>query len=58
VTARDLTDEELASELKRRDLLPHCPCGKWRTYVGIWDRDGYTVRCHGCLKAIGRCTCR
>lgn len=55
--ARDLTDEELAAELKRRDMLPRCPCGKWRTYVGIWDTDGYTVRCHGCLKAIGKCTC-
>jgi len=55
--ARDLTDDELAAELQRRDLLPRCRCGKWQTYVGIWDRDGYTVRCHGCLRAIARCTC-
>lgn len=57
MSARDLTDEELAAELKRRDLLPLCRCGKWKTYVGSYDRDGYTVRCHGCLRAIARCTC-
>lgn len=57
MSARDLSDEELAAELQRRDILPRCRCGKWQTYAGSYDRDGYTVRCHGCLRAIGRCTC-
>jgi hypothetical protein len=52
------TTEELAAELTRRGALPACPCGKWSTYVGVYDADGYTVRCHGCLRAIARCTCR
>lgn len=57
---RDLTDvptEELAKELTRRDALPGCKCGKWQTYIGAYDADGYTIRCHGCLRAIARCTC-
>jgi hypothetical protein len=57
VSAADLSDEDLVRELERRALLPRCPCGKWSTFVGIWDGDGRTVRCHGCLKAIARCTC-
>ena len=55
---RDLTDEELTKELQRRSLLPPCPCGKWQTYMGAYDRDGYTLRCHGCLRATGKCLCR
>jgi hypothetical protein len=55
--ARDLTDTELVDELTRRGALPRCPCGKWQTYIGRWDSDGNTVRCHGCLRAIARCTC-
>lgn len=51
------TDTELVDELKRRGAFPRCPCGKWNTYLGIYDRDGYTLRCHGCLKAIGNCKC-
>lgn len=50
--------EALARELARRDALPRCRCGKWQTYMGIYDRDGYTLRCHGCLRSIERCTCR
>lgn len=49
---------ELVNELTRRQALPRCPCGKWTTYLGAYDRDGYTLRCHGCLRAIARCTCR
>lgn len=29
-----------------------CTCGE-----GAYDADGYTLRCHGCLRAIARCTC-
>ena len=50
--------EELVSELTRRSALPRCRCGKWQTYFGSYDADGYTLRCHGCLRAIARCTCR
>lgn len=57
MNAADLTTEELVAELTRRDALPRCKCGKWKTYIGSYDRDGYTVRCRGCLKAIARCTC-
>ncbi len=52
-----LTDAELVDELKRRCLVPSCPCGKWQTYIGTYDRDGYTVRCSGCLRAIAKCWC-
>lgn len=58
MSARDLSDDELVKELTRRGALPRCPCGKWQTYVGHWDADGKTLRCHGCLRAIARCTCR
>ena len=34
-----------------------CRCRKWQTYLGTYDSDGYTLRCHGCLRAIARCTC-
>lgn len=49
--------EALVSELTRRNALPRCRCGRWQTYLGIYDSDGYTLRCHGCLRAIARCTC-
>jgi len=60
-SARDLSDEELTAELARRGKVAvpaRCPCGKWGTYVGSYDADGYTQRCHGCLRAVGKCTCR
>ncbi|MGW1057606.1 hypothetical protein [Micromonospora rubida] len=53
----DATTEELAAELTRRGALPRCRCQRWRTYLGTYDRDGYTLRCHGCLRATARCTC-
>jgi hypothetical protein len=56
-TARDLSTAELVAELTRRNTFPRCPCGKWKTYVGRWDSDGNTIRCSGCLRAIGKCTC-
>jgi hypothetical protein len=51
------TDDELVQELTRRGALPRCPCGRWKTYVGVWDEDGRTLRCHGCLRAVGKCRC-
>lgn len=51
------SNEELLAELQRRHLLPHCPCGKWQTYAGPYDTDGYTWRCHGCRRALRKCTC-
>jgi hypothetical protein len=56
----DLTNEStdaLVDELTRRGALPACPCGRWQTYMGTYDADGYTLRCHGCVRAVGRCTC-
>ena len=52
-----LSTEALARELERRGALPRCRCRRWQTYMGIYDRDGYTLRCRGCLRAIARCTC-
>lgn len=54
---KDMLTDDLVRELTRRGALPACKCGKWRTYVGSYDADGYTVRCHGCLRAIARCSC-
>lgn len=54
---KSATDQELLAELEKRQVLPACSCGRWQTYLGAWDADGYTWRCHGCLKAIGKCTC-
>ena len=51
------SNEELAPEMARRQILPPCRCRKWQTYLGAYDSDGYTLRCHGCLRAIARCTC-
>lgn len=48
---------DLAAELTRRKALPGCRCGRWQTYLGVYDRDGYTLRCRGCCRAIVRCTC-
>ena len=50
-----MTDEPLFIS----DLVGlRCPtCRKWQTYVGRWDEDGYTWRCHGCLRAVGKCRC-
>lgn len=47
----------LVAELIRRGAFPRCPCRKWKTYLGAYDQDGYTLRCHGCLRAIGSCRC-
>lgn len=47
------------SALKQKQSGGHCPtCRKWATYTGVWDADGLTLRCHGCLKAVSMCTCR
>lgn len=54
----EISTDELARELTRRGAMPRCPCGKWQTYLGSYDKDGYTIRCHGCLRAIAQCTCR
>ena len=48
---------ELLAELQTRDAMPRCRCRKWSTYVGAYDADGNTLRCHGCLRAVARCTC-
>jgi len=57
VSVEDATTDELVAELQRRGALPRCPCGKWQTFVGVYDSDGYTLRCHGCLRAIAKCRC-
>jgi len=49
--------DELERELQRRRGTERCPCGRWTAYMGAYDADGYTLRCHGCLRAVGRCTC-
>lgn len=48
--------DDLVRELNRRNALP-CPCHRWQTFMGVYDSDGYTLRCHGCLRAIARCRC-
>ena len=57
MSAKDLSTAELVAELTGRGALPRCKCDKWGTYLGAYDRDGYTLRCHGCLRSIERCTC-
>ena len=37
-------------------MCPTCH-GKWQTYLGTYDSDGYTLRCSGCVRAVARCTC-
>lgn len=60
----DFSTEDLLAELAFRGALPKpqgggmCGCRKWATYVGAYDAGGYTTRCHGCLRAVARCTCR
>jgi len=51
------TDDELVQELTRRGSLPRCRCGRWQTYIGVYDADGRTLRCHGCRRAIAKCRC-
>lgn len=53
----NVTNDELIDELKRRHLLPACPCRKWQTYAGAYDAEGYTWRCHGCRRSVRSCTC-
>jgi hypothetical protein len=56
--AENLTDDELNAEVARRGIGIACPsCQKWQTYIGIYDTDGRTLRCHGCLRAVAKCTC-
>lgn len=63
----DYSSGELLDELNRRGDMPRplkanygmCgTCRKWAAYMGAYDADGHTLRCHGCLRAVGRCTCR
>lgn len=59
----DYSSSELLDEIERRGDKPKanygmCACGKWAAYLGAYDADGLTVRCHGCLRAVGRCMCR
>jgi hypothetical protein len=56
VELRKASDADLVAELNRRNALP-CRCGRWQTYMGAYDQDGYTLRCRGCLLVIARCTC-
>lgn len=51
---------QLLNDGKRTDAAPapRCPCGRWNTYLGTYDQDGYTWRCRGCLRAITKCECR
>ena len=49
--------DALVKELSRRGALPRCRCGRWQTYMGRWDSDGFTLCCHGCLLAIEKCRC-
>jgi hypothetical protein len=58
VEVSSASNEELIAELARRGANPRCTCQRWQTYLGAYDRDGYTWRCRGCLKATARCTCR
>lgn len=52
-----VSTEELLAEVARRIEL-RCTCGKWGAYYGIYDGDGFTLRCRGCLRATARCICR
>lgn len=57
VRLENVSTDELQKELLRRGAAIRCPCGKWGAYVGNWDGDGYTLRCHGCLRAVAMCRC-
>ncbi len=52
-----VSSDELLAELARRKSI-RCTCGKWAAYYGSYDADGYTLRCHGCLRDTRKCTCR
>ena len=53
-----VSDEELMAEAGRRGALGVCPtCKRWRAYVGVYDSDGRTLRCGGCVRAVGKCLC-
>ncbi len=61
---RNMTVEELVAIVRDQEKLivrgsrSVCPtCRKWATYTGIYDADGNTLRCYGCLKAVGKCIC-
>ncbi len=54
---KDVSTDDLAKELSERGAMPMCRCHRWQTYLGIYDADGYTLRCHGCLRAVAKCTC-
>ena len=53
----NVATDNLVQELTKRGALPGCRCGRWRTYVGTYDSDGMTLRCHGCLRAVAKCWC-
>lgn len=55
--ASQLSTEQLVQELTRRGDMPRCGCGRWQTYIGAYDQDGRTLRCHGCLRAVAKCRC-
>jgi hypothetical protein len=50
----------IALQLKPSKISPPlgmCPCKKWGSYIGIYDSDGNTQRCYGCLRAVHKCRC-
>jgi hypothetical protein len=51
------SDAEREAERRVQEAMPACRCRKWRTYIGVYDQDGRTLRCHGCLRAVWRCGC-
>lgn len=53
---KEIDTSKLLEEISRRGAL-RCSCGKWAAYLGVWDADGYTLRCRGCLKSIHKCRC-
>lgn len=58
MSLRDYSDDELNAEVVRRASMACPTCRKWQAYIGVYDSDGNTLRCHGCLRAVARCTCR
>ena len=51
------TTSELIEELNRRGAAPRCQCRRWKTGLYAYDQDGYTWRCRGCHRAVGKCQC-
>lgn len=43
--------------LPRSSAGARCTCKKWPVYTGSYDSDGYTLRCHGCLRSVPKCRC-